>query len=114
VVTGPDGTTRVFPAASDGPVGHYVARIEVPSAGSYRWLVRQGWFGEQSLGMLVTADGGTAGTGGWQAPEPLVPALLLIAALLGGLAVAETVRGRRHPLIVAAAGTAHGPAPRPT
>jgi hypothetical protein len=116
VVRDSDGATTVFPAAGDGPVGHYVATIVVPSAGSYTWVVRQGQFGEQSLGMFVTSEGGDAnraGAGGWQAPDPLVPALVLVALVMAGLAVADLVRGRKRP-VVAGAEVARGPAPRAT
>ena len=112
VVTAPDGTTTVFPAAGDGTVGHYVATIVVPAAGSYTWVVRQGWFGEQSLGTFATSDGGATGTGGWHAPEPLVPSLVAVAALLAGLAVVDMARGRRA--VVRGGAIARGPAPRPT
>jgi hypothetical protein len=115
VVRDSDGTATVFPAVGDGPVGHYVATIVVPTAGSYRWVVRQGQFGEQSLGMFVTGAGGgdRAGAGGWQAPDPLVPALVLVAMLLAGLAVADLVHGRKRP-VVAGAAMAGDPAPRAT
>lgn len=115
VVTARDGTTTVFPAAGDGPVGHYVATIVVPEAGSYRWLVRQGWFGEQPLGVFVTSDGDAASAGGagWQAPDPLVPSLVVVAALLAGFAVVDFLRGRKRPSVVGL-GVAQGPAPRAT
>lgn len=114
VVLGPNGTT-VFPAERDGPVGHYVATIQVPATGSYRWFVRQGEFGEQSLGMFVTSERGTAaGTQGWQAPTALAPGLVGMACLLAGLAVVDLVRGRRRPVIVAGGPLAHGTAPHAT
>jgi hypothetical protein len=116
VVRDSDGTTTVFPAVGDGRVGHYVATIVVPSPGSYTWVVRQGWFGEQSLGMFVTSRAGGAsgaGAGGWQAPDPLVPALVLLATLLAGLAVGDLVRGRKRP-VVAGLGAARGPASQAT
>ena len=46
------GTSRYFPATGDGTVGHYVARVEFPSVGSYQWSIRQGWFAEQDLGQI--------------------------------------------------------------
>ncbi len=46
------GTAHYFPASGDGTVGHYVARVEFPSVGSYQWSIRQGWFGEQDLGQI--------------------------------------------------------------
>ena len=113
VVMGPNGTT-VFPAERDGRVGHYVATIRVPANGSYRWFVRQGWFGEQSLGMFVTSDGGVASAGGWQAPKPLAPGLVGLACVFAGLAVVDALRGRRRPVIGAAAGVPHGTAPHAT
>jgi hypothetical protein len=115
VVTAPDGTTTVFPAAGDGTVGHYTATIVVHSTGTYTWLVRQGWFGEQSLGTLVAADAAAgSGGGGWDAPDPLVPALAVAAALLAALALADAARARRRPAAAATGALASQPAPRPT
>lgn len=51
-ITLADSTTHYFPAASDGVVGHYIARVEFPSAGRYSWSIRQGWFAEQDLGQI--------------------------------------------------------------
>lgn len=114
VVTAPDGAATVFPAAGDGTIGHYTATIVVHSTGTYTWLVRQGWFGEQSLGALVAGEPGTAGGGGWDAPEPLVPALAVAAALLAGLALADVARARRRHAAATTGTIAQQPAPRPT
>jgi len=46
------GKEHYFPAAGDGTVGHYVARVEFPSVGEYQWSISQGWFGEQDLGQI--------------------------------------------------------------
>lgn len=46
------GTAHYFPAAGDGTIGHYVARVEFPSEGRYQWSIRQGWFAEQDLGQI--------------------------------------------------------------
>jgi hypothetical protein len=48
----PGGDPPVFyPGRRQGPVGHYVARITVPSAGA-QWTARQGWFPPQPLGAV--------------------------------------------------------------
>lgn len=55
-VTLAGGTAHYFPAAGDGTVGHYVARVEFPSAGQYRWSISQGWFAEQDLGQIEVGE----------------------------------------------------------
>src|SRR5262245_52124166 len=37
VVTAPSGVTTRFPAHPDGPVGHHVAVVTLPVAGTYHW-----------------------------------------------------------------------------
>lgn len=51
-ITSAGGTAQYFPAAGDGTVGHYVARVEFPSEGQYQWSIRQGGFAEQDLGQI--------------------------------------------------------------
>lgn len=51
-ITLADGTTNYFPAAGDGIVGHYVARVEFPAAGRYSWSIRQGMFADYELGQI--------------------------------------------------------------
>lgn len=51
-ITLASGNAQYFPAAGDGTVGHYVARVEFPSEGRYQWSIRQGWFAEQDLGQI--------------------------------------------------------------
>jgi hypothetical protein len=51
-ITLADGTTNYFSAASDGIVGHYVARVEFPTAGRYSWSIRQGIFADYDLGQI--------------------------------------------------------------
>lgn len=46
------GTANYFPATADETVGHYVARVEFPTVGSYQWSIRQGWYAEQDLGQI--------------------------------------------------------------
>lgn len=51
-ITLADYTTHYFPAAGDGTVGHYIARVEFPSAGRYSWSIRQGIFADYELGSI--------------------------------------------------------------
>ncbi len=57
-----------FGATRDGN-GHYVARVEFPSAGSWTWVVDQAPFATQSLGTLEV-----------RAPAPAAPAQPQVAA----------------------------------
>lgn len=51
-ITPAGGTAQYFPAAGDGTVGHYVARVEFPSEGQYQWSIRQGIFADYDLGQI--------------------------------------------------------------
>lgn len=59
-----------FAAEAQGTVGHHVARVVVPDAGTYRWEVRQGMFASQPLGSIHISTGdpsvGSQGTLGGQ------------------------------------------------
>lgn len=57
-VRSPSGASGYFAAAPDGPVGHYVARVTFPEAGTATWTVHQGWFGPQDLGSVVVTAAG--------------------------------------------------------
>jgi hypothetical protein len=87
LVTDGHGVTESFTARSDGPVGHYVAAVTFPAAGSYRWSVEQGWFGPQDLGTVRVGAGVTAVDPGadrwplaWRAALPLLAVALVVAA----------------------------------
>ncbi|MDX6556319.1 MAG: hypothetical protein QOD86_2514, partial [Miltoncostaeaceae bacterium] len=56
------GGRRVFTGRAEGPIGHYVARVELPGAGAWRWEVVQGGDPVQDLGTLTVlpADPGAA------------------------------------------------------
>jgi hypothetical protein len=96
------GSTVMFDARAEGPLGHYVADVVVP-AGTHRWEVIQGWFGPQDLGPLVVAAGrGALPTGGddrrW--PEPVrygLLALTVASAVVFVAALAGVPRPRRRP-----------------
>jgi len=91
------GTPQYFPAAGDGTVGHFVARVEFPSAGKYQWSIRQGIFGDQDLGQInVGAPTVGANTDGsrmsWR------NAGLAGAMLFGFVALTDVVMTRRRRL----------------
>jgi hypothetical protein len=44
--------TRRFAAVADGATGHYLAPVEFPTAGEWRWEVEQGPFAPQPLGSI--------------------------------------------------------------
>jgi hypothetical protein len=85
VVAADGGPSLRFPARLDGPTGHYVADVQVP-AGSHRWLVEQGMFGPQELGMLnvaATAPPLPAPDGGrpWQVADEVRWGLLAVTVV---------------------------------
>lgn len=94
------GKRLAFPGVADGPVGHYLAQVTVPAAGSWTWEVTQGPFAPQplgtlSVGMPATAAAPAAVTGP-QAPAtqaPTGPNGLLLGGLLVALAGAAVLFG---------------------
>jgi hypothetical protein len=89
---------QFFPAIRDG-VGHYTANVLFPSAGTFSWVVEQGWFGPQELGQITIGGAATpAATAGssWQYPAALRLGLPLIAALCLVIIVGQSTRERRR------------------
>lgn len=94
-ITMADGTTTYFAAASDGIVGHYMARVEFPTAGLYSWSIRQGGFAEQDLGQIdVGAPTKIVNTG--NSPGSLRYIALGGAMLFGLVALTDVVITRRR------------------
>jgi hypothetical protein len=88
---GETGSPVVFPARSDGPVGHYVADVTFPRGGGWSWEILQGPFAPQPLGVL-TVQPATPALALAAAPAPLVAAAAAPApapALGSGLAPAQ-------------------------
>ena len=92
------GATAYFAASPSGPVGHYVAEVTFPEAGTSTWVVHQGWFGPQDLGSIVVAAGAApAVTDSTDHDWPAVvrfglPVLALVAV---GVVAGDVIRGRR-------------------
>ena len=77
-----NGTTTSFAGEADGALGHYVATVTFPAAGSYRWQITQGPFAPQELGdvTVLAAGAEAASTTTPAAPPDPVRALLPFAA----------------------------------
>jgi len=97
------GDIEFFAAEAQGAIGHYVASVVVPDAGSYEWEVRQGTFGTQRLGAIEISAGSPAGTapptdsGGDRSWLDVVQWSSVGSALGLGLIVAvDLVRSRRR------------------
>jgi hypothetical protein len=84
VVPADGGPSRRFPARLEGPTGHYVADLQVP-AGSHRWLVEQGMFGPQELGVLTVAASAapvpTDGSRPWEVADGMRWGLLVVTVV---------------------------------
>jgi hypothetical protein len=104
------GQGLTFPAVQQGPVGHFVSTVNVPTAGAWQWEVLQGWFEPQPLGPIdvvaaasvapaapgsataaATSSGASSGAGvdGWRIAAVVIAGLLLVAFFL------ELLLGRR-------------------
>ena len=87
-----------FPAIRDG-VGHYTANVVFPTAGTFSWIVEQGWFGPQELGQITiggAASPTASATSSWQHSSALRLGLPLIAALCLVFIVGQSMRERRR------------------
>jgi hypothetical protein len=89
---------QFFPAIRDG-VGHYTANVVFPTAGTFSWVVEQGWFGPQELGQITIGGAATqavAAGSSWQYPAALRLGLPLIAALCLVIIVGQSALERRR------------------
>ncbi len=84
-------------------MGHYVARVEMPAAGTWRWEFDWGGSPSQDLGTLTVLPAGAAAGPAAVAPqEPSGPgalawALLGLTGAAGALLAARLVTLRRGP-----------------
>ena len=98
VFTGPDGQRTTFDVEQSGSVGHHVATVTLPEAGTYTWQF-VGEFMPVDEGRIdVPAGSGAIGVDGGDSPIwPIVQwssaALAIGMALLAG---SELVRSRRR------------------
>ncbi len=98
LVTDATGHETRFPARPDGAVGHHVATVTLPAAGTYHWSVEH-VFGTQDVGMVTVGappsvasnqSNGRGSSSPWTAP------LFAVAGLLGALGVIDLVRSTRR------------------
>jgi hypothetical protein len=95
VVTDATGHETRFPTRPHGSVGHHIATVTLPAAGTYHWSVEH-VLGTQDLGTVTAGGSGpTAGSGGGS-PSPWTVPLFAVAALLGVLGVVDLVRSSRR------------------
>ena len=99
VATGSDGERTTFDVEQSGALGHHVATITLPAAGTYTWEFT-GPFMPVDMGSFDVGSGsaGTAGDGSGDSPIwPIVQwssaALALVMAALAGT---DLVRSRRR------------------
>jgi hypothetical protein len=105
------GQGLTFPAVQQGPVGHFVSTVNVPTAGAWQWEVLQGWFEPQPLGpidVVASASAASAASGGATPAAPASSAssgagvdgwriaALVIAGLLLVAFFTELLLGRRR------------------
>ena len=93
-----DGSVDFFAGASDGVLGHYVAKVRFPATdGEYTWGVRMGWFGTQDLGTIevLPSDRSPAGSGpsAWSAARWV---MVIATVALATIAVTDLVATRRR------------------
>lgn len=95
------GRVDYFAASASGAVGHYVADVVFREAGAATWVVRQGWFAPQELGVIAVVDGPGAAT---IVSEPTWPAVVriglpILAFAAAAVAVGDAVRSRRRRVV---------------
>lgn len=94
VITDSKGAIQRFAAVPEGAVGHHLAAITVPAAGSYTWEV---------IGEVVAAElgrlevGGSTSSGTTWTWDAMQWGSLSLAAVMAGLAGRDVLRSRRRP-----------------
>jgi hypothetical protein len=108
-----NGTGKVlsYPATAQGAVGHYVANVYFPAAGTYTWQVTQGtFFPPYDLGTIevlapvASSQTQTGTTGAPATSDPIAQAITLLAGLiaLGGTVRLAQLLGTRRRISAAA------------
>lgn len=90
VLLSPTHGERFFPAEPAGQVGHFVAEVTFPDGGTWTWAIRQGWFGEQALGVIEPTPSPYRGSGWVRLGLPVLAVALAVGA------IADTARHRRR------------------
>lgn len=91
------GEEWFFAAEPSVEVGHYIAEVTYPDDGTWSWAVRQGWFGEQELGVLELVPRSIEpAVGGYRWPIVVRLGLPVLALLLAAGAAVDLYRGRRR------------------
>ena len=100
------GEYHAFTGIPEGPVGHYVAEVRFPSAGTWTWEIDQYPFEAQPLGTIQVAAPAPAAplTAAVAEPQPALSALRVLlplgavaSTLLFGWLLVAFVRGGRTP-----------------
>lgn len=95
------GEFTAFAGESTGEVGHYVAEITMPEAGTYRWEVTTGYFPAQDLGTIDVGPAVAAARG----PDHLEWMRIVFpiaAAVSAGALILHMLTLRRRPVLDAA------------
>lgn len=88
-VTHSDSGKRLsFRGVPEGPVGHYVAKVTIPAAGTWTWDVTQGPFEAQPLGTITVSVPGSAALA---APPAAVAAPPAAVAAPPAVTIVQTV-----------------------
>lgn len=100
IAHGESAKRLTFPGLAEGPVGHYLAKVTIPAAGSWTWEVTQGPFAAQPLGTLTVvmpaaavAPAAVTTVQAPVAPVATAPNWLLLSGLLIALAGAAVLFG---------------------
>ena len=106
VVRNATGKVLSYPATAQGAVGHYVANVYFPAAGTYTWQVTQGTFfapydlGTVAvLGPVTTSQSQTTPTNTPATDDPISKAIPFLAGLIalgGTLRLAQLLRAQRR------------------
>jgi hypothetical protein len=97
VLTAPDGTQTRFDVEPSGAVGHHVATVTVPEAGTYDWRVTGPSFMDAELGSIVVepASGGTRGSDSSAVWPILQWGTAGLAVAMAALVAIDLMRSRR-------------------
>lgn len=81
----PKGETLTFTARQEGPTGHYMVEVLLPTAGTWDWSIQPDWFAPMPLVALTVLEPKTT------LPRPLQALLPWRVTGLGALVLGSTV-----------------------
>jgi len=97
-IVGAEGAERTFAARPTGPVGHYVADVAFPSAGTWSARISDGFTDAvpHRISQLTVSDSGGSAPGRFPWAQAVMIAIVALLFVGGWLAAGDTVPSRER------------------